>query len=71
MFDEAFSGKREVFPHLLNKHTCCTVKVTIELSVKSLLVISCFWWSEIHVKYLLMDQVYARFSCLKFCTVVY
>ena len=50
MFDEALSGKVKLFRYLLNKNTCCTVIVTIELSVKSFLVISFFWWSEFHVK---------------------
>ena len=49
MFDEALSGKVKLFRYLLNKNTCCTVIVTIELSVKSFLVISFFWWSEFHV----------------------
>ena len=50
MFDEALSGKVKLFRYLLNKNTCCTVIVTIELSVKSFLVISFFWWSEFHVE---------------------
>jgi hypothetical protein len=70
MFDEALSGKVKLFRYLLNKNTCCTVIVTIELSVKSFLVISFFWWSEFHVpsaniRHLLTDleqQISNRFQ---------
>ena len=54
MFDEALSGKVKLFRYLLNKNTCCTVIVTIELSVKSFLVISFFWCSEFHVEGLIV-----------------
>ena len=56
MFDEALSGKVKLFRYLLNKNTCCTVIVTIELSVKSFLVISFFWWSEFHVDSTICDE---------------
>ena len=55
MIDEALSGKVKLFRYLLNKNTCCTVIVTIELSVKSFLVISFFWWSEFHVDFRLSE----------------